>query len=411
MKNFKPDNADQLCEVVKWAAAERVALSVQGGGNLSAMGRPVEAAHLLDLSGFSGVSLYEAEELVLTAGAATPLAEIEALLGEHHQMLAFEPPDYSGLLGADRLISGRSGDEPRSGTLGGALAGNLSGPRRFQAGAARDHFLGFRAISGRGDHFKSGGRVVKNVTGYDLSKLMAGSWGTLAALWEVTVKVVPRPEKTYTLLLYGLDDRQAASTMTRALASPHEVSGAAHLPETVACRSSVSYAGSSGQSVTALRVEGPGPSVRHRIDALKDLLGGNIEELHSHNSLKLWREIRDVRFFARDVSCDVWRISTPPADCWKVVAGLADIAGAEWFYDAAGGLIWLQCASDVPTDPVRRALAPEGGHATLWRADPAKRSEVEVFQPQPPALAALNRRVKESFDPHHILNPGRIHAD
>src|SRR5215207_7367311 len=217
MNRFTPANLDELRDAVGEALAADEPVEIVGGGSKRNLGRPLQTPHLLDLSRLSGIRDYAPSELVLTAGAATPLAEIERALAECGQMLAFEPPDWCALLGED--------GEP---TLGGALACNLSGSRRIKAGAARDHFLGFRAVSGRGETFKSGGRVVKNVTGYDLCKLLAGSWGTLAVMTDVTVKVLPRAETEETLLVLGLDDGSAARAMSAAIGSSCDVSGAAH---------------------------------------------------------------------------------------------------------------------------------------------------------------------------------------
>jgi glycolate oxidase FAD binding subunit len=330
------------------------------------------------------------------------LAEIEAALRENNQQLAFEPPDLAPLYGA----------AAGAGTIGGALSCNLAGPRRIKAGAARDHFLGVRAVRGRGEAFKAGGRVVKNVTGYDLPKLLAGSYGTLAALTEVTIKVLPAPEKTRTVLVYGRDDAGAVEAMTLALNSPHEASAAAHLPAAVAVRSSVDLVAGAGRSVTAVRVEGPGPSVEARCAALRELLRAD-EELHSRRSATLWREIRDVAPLLPDPAAVVWRLSVPPASpplpLWERGQGVR----GEYFFDWGGGLVWLALppADDAHAPAVRAAVARSGGHATLLRAPAAVRLSVPVFQPQPEPLAALSRRVKESFDPRRILNPGRLAPD
>jgi glycolate oxidase FAD binding subunit len=394
----------QVAEAVAWAAAEEAPLEIAGRGSKRDLGRPVQASHELDLSGLSGITLYEAEELVLTARAGTPLAEIEAALAEHRQQLAFEPADLGPLLGGP----------PGAGSIGGVLACNLSGPRRIKAGAARDHFLGLAAVSGRGEAFKTGGRVVKNVTGYDLCKLLAGSHGTLAVMTEVTVKVLPAAEKTRTVLIYGLDDRTALKAMTLALQSSHEVSGAAHLPDRPAASSQVSYVAEPGRAVTAIRVEGPGPSVEYRCAALRRELGalGESEELHGRNSAALWRELRDVAPFVGDPERPVWRLSVPPQDGPAVAGALADGREGRYFFDWGGGLLWLclpQWTEGAP-DQVRAAVASRGGHATLIRAGRDVRASVPVFQPQDPALFALTRRVKESFDPRRILNPGRMYA-
>ena len=403
---FRPENADQVVEAVAWAAAEAQPLEVAGRGSKRGFGRPVEAAHGIDLSGLTGITLYEPEELVLSARAGTPLAEIEATLAAERQQLAFEPGDLGPLLGAGA----------GQGSIGGVLACNLAGPRRIKAGAARDHFLGARAVSGRGEAFKCGGRVVKNVTGYDLCKLLAGSYGTLALLTDVTVKVMPAPEKTRTVLLLGLDDVGARAAMTRALQSSHEVSGAAHLPAAIVARSAVSYLARAGGAVTALRVEGPELSVDYRCAALREDLAdlAESEELHSMNSETLWRELRDVAPFVGRPERPVWRVSVPPQDGARLVAAVARELDAEYFYDWGGGLIWLAPAApgeDAGAARIRAALGENGGHATLIRAPAEVRAAVPVFQPQDPAKAALTERIKDGFDPKRVLNPGRMYAD
>ncbi|MEQ8356634.1 MAG: glycolate oxidase subunit GlcE [Kiloniellaceae bacterium] len=403
-ETFAPETREQVAEAVAWAVSEQAPLEVVGRGSKRGLGRPVQAAHSLNLSGLDGITLYEPEELVLSARAGTPLATIEATLEEKRQMLAFEPADLGPLLGE---ASGAA-------SIGGTLACNLSGPRRIKAGAARDHFLGFEAASGRGEMFKSGGRVVKNVTGYDLCKLLCGSYGTLAVMTDVTVKVLPRPEKTYTVLVAGLDDAAAAGAMTRALGSPHEVSGAAHLPAALAAKSAMSYIAGAGASVTALRLEGPRPSVEHRCVALRRELAdlGATEELHSHNSREFWQEVRDVRPFIGRQDTAVWRLSVAPSAGPGVVAA---IGGGEAFYDWGGGLVWLalplgKSGGDVGTARVRAAVATVGGHATLIRAPLELRAATSVFQPQDSAIAALTQRVKDGFDPKRVLNPGRMYA-
>jgi glycolate oxidase FAD binding subunit len=410
---LKPVTSDEVVDIVAQAVADETPLEIVGQGTKRGLGRPVQAAQQLDLSGLSGITLYEPSELVLSCGAGTPLADIEAALEGNHQQLAFEPADLAPLYG------GAAG----AGTIGGALSCNLSGPRRLKAGAARDHFLGFKAVSGRGEAFQAGGRVVKNVTGYDLCKLMAGAHGTLAALTEVTVKVLPAPEKARTVLIYGLDDRSAIAALCRALNSPHEVSAAAHLPAAVVARSAVDFVAGSARAVTAIRVEGPGPSVEHRCDALRRELrdAGPSEELHSMRSALLWRELRDAARLLPDPGRLIWRLSVPPAAGAQVVSEIVSARGgaraaslsADYYFDWGGGLIWvaLPPSDDASEAVIRAAVARHGGHATLLRAPTATRLAVPVFEPQPAPLAALARRVKDAFDPRRILNPGRMAAD
>jgi glycolate oxidase FAD binding subunit len=416
---LKPGTPAEVVDVVARAVADETPLEIVGQGSKRGLGRPVQAAQQLDLSGFAGITLYEPNELVLTCGAGTPLAEIETALKENSQQLAFEPADLAPLYGG----------APGAGTIGGALSCNLAGPRRLKAGAARDHFLGFKAVSGRGEAFQAGGRVVKNVTGYDLCKLLAGAHGTLAVLTEVTVKVLPAPEKSRTVLIYGLDDGGAILALSRALNSPHEVSGAAHLPAAIAARSAVDFVAGSGRAVTAIRVEGPGPSVEHRCEALRGELQdlGPSEELHSIRSARLWREIRDAASLLPDAGRLIWRLSVPPAAGAQVMAevasaprggggpggGRAARPPADYYFDWGGGLVWLALppSDDASAAVVRAAVARCGGHATLVRAPAATRLAVPVFEPQPAPLAALARRVKNAFDPRRILNPGRMAAD
>src|SRR6266851_3279375 len=337
MTRLTPADLGELRDAVNEALAAEEPIELVAGETKRALGRPLQVPRTLDLSALAGIRDYRPSELVLTAGAATRLDEIDAALAQARQMLAFEPPDWAGLFALPASAATRE-------TLGGVLACNLSGPRRIKAGAARDHFLGFRGVSGRGEVFKAGGKVVKNVTGYDLCKLMAGSYGTLAALEEVTIKVLPRPEKTRTVLLLGLDDGQAVAAMTAALNAPYEVSGAAHLPVARARGSAVSYVAAAGTAVTLLRLEGPGPSVAHRCAALRAELAafGASEELHSANSALLWREIGDAALLAGDdAGRVVWRLSLPPASAPAVIATLARRGDITHFLDWGGGLLWL----------------------------------------------------------------------
>ena len=287
----------------------------------------------------------------------------------------------------------------------------MSGPRRIKAGAARDHFLGVTAVTGRGDTVKSGGRVVKNVTGYDLCKLIAGSWGTLAAMTDVTVKVLPRAETEATVLVMGLDDARACEAMAAAMGSSCDVSGAAHLPDHIA---SFFTGVPKPEATTALRLEGVAPSVAHRREMLAALMKpfGPVEMLEADQSRALWRDVRDVKPFTLGAARErpLWRLSVPPAQGHAIAATVTP--AAQMFYDWGGGLIWLAMpfAGEPGAAAIREAVAAVGGHATLVRADPAVRAAVDVFQPEQAAIAALNKRVKESFDPKGLLNPGRLWA-
>ena len=402
----RPDTANQLLEEVRSAMAAESPLSIVGAGSKRNMGRPMETTSAIDLSALTGVMLYEPEELVISAAAGTPIAEIEELVAAHSQQLAFEPPDLGPIVG----------EKKARGSIGGAIACNLSGPRRIKAGAARDHVLGFHAISGRGEQFKSGGRVVKNVTGYDLSKLISGSWGTLGVMTQVTLKVLPTAESTSTVVVIGLDDTAAIKFLTSALQSSNDISGAAHLPGLVATRSS---AFAIAESVTAVRVEGPSPSVAYRIADLTRIAeehcrtaGGQIiEPLDAGVSFLFWAEVRDVSYFATSEK-PLWRLSVPPTAGPKIAGLIVNaLVNVEHFFDWGGGQIWLSVepTPDAGETAVRNALMEVGGHASLVRAPEETRLRVPVFQPLDPVLYQLNSRIKASFDPLGILNPGRMY--
>jgi glycolate oxidase FAD binding subunit len=403
---YRPDSAEQLRELVAWACAEEAPLEVLGRGSKRGVGRPMQAQAGVDMTGFTGIIEYEPDELILAAHAGTPLADIQAELAAKAQDFAFEPPDLGPLLG------GGAGQA----TIGGTVSCNLAGPRRVKSGAVRDHFLGFHAVSGRGEAFKSGGRVVKNVTGYDLCKLMCGAYGTLAVMTDVTLKVLPVAEETRTVLLVGLDEDAAVKALTAGLQSAYEVSAAAHLPADVARASGVSTVKESGGAVTALRIEGPPVSVKHRAKKLaEEVLHGHGEthELQDRTSREFWAEVRDVRPFVGLDGMAVWRISVPPAEGAGVARRLGEaVSGARYYLDWGGGLIWLAVpqGKDAQHASVRASLGTAGGHATLIKADPEFRAAVPVFQPQANGVGVLTKNLKDAFDPRRVLNPGRMYA-
>jgi len=379
--SLRPTTTDELCDVIASAARDEAKLRIRGGASKDSIGGPTPTARTLDMSAFSGVVDYDPPELVLTARAGTPLAEIESLLAAEEQMLAFDPYDHGPMLGKPASAA----------TIGGVISAGVSGPRRLTAGAARDHLLGFKATSGRGESFKAGAKVVKNVTGFDLSKLIAGSWGRLVAITELTLKVMPRPRTRKTVMLRGLDPETAVRTMARALGSPADVSTAAHLP-------------SWGDAPTTMfRLDGFPDSVSARIDTLAALIGDKfaLESLGDDASDTAWNEIRDVTILP--VGGPLWRVVIPPSKAPEFVATLTD---AEWFMDWAGGLVWIATAGD-PTI-LRDAATAAGGHATLIRADAAMRSTIATFQPQPRSVAALETQIRRTFDPAGIFETGRF---
>lgn len=388
---IQPRDETDLAEAVAAAHAARRSLTVRGGGTRAGFGRPVRTQAILSTAGLSGVTLYEPAELVIGARAGTPLAVVEETLAARGQELTFEPMDHRALFGAT--------GEP---TIGGVAAGNISGPRRIQAGACRDSLIGVRFVNGRGEVVKSGGRVMKNVTGLDLVKLTAGAWGTLGVFSEVIFKVLPRPETSATLVLHGLDDAGAVAAMARALGSPFEVSGAAHLPSDV-----------ERVPKTLVRIEGFAASVSYRAGALRRLLGGaGADLLEGAPAAQLWRGVRDAAFVAEPRAHAVWRVSIAPS---KVAAALARLPVGfvlRHLLDWGGGLAWIatSAAGDAGAARLRGALAGTGAHATLARAPGEVRAAVPVFEPLPGPLMSLTAGIKQSFDPAGILNPGRLYA-
>ena len=383
LRTLKPGTPEEVCALVAEAGAHARHIEVIGAGTKRAIGTMDRVDQVISTVRLDRIVDYSPEELVLTVQAGVRVGDLERLTAARGQMLAFEPPNWT------RLLSARG--EP---TIGGVLAANLSGPRRIRAGAARDHFLGFEAVSGRGEMFKAGGKVVKNVTGYDLMKLMAGSWGTLAILTEVTLKVLPAPRCDLTLLLFGLPDVRASEAMTAAMNGPFEVSGAAHLPSYAAHARPLK----AEMAVTALRLEGFEASVAARAEALALALKafGRIEQLDGEHSRGFWSQVREVDAFAGDPR-PLWRLSLPPAVGWKGPHGLPGDA----LYDWAGGLAWL--LTEEPAVKVRTVTAALGGHALCLRGAPA-------FGVHEPSLGALQARVKAAFDPLGVLNPGRMEA-
>jgi glycolate oxidase FAD binding subunit len=395
MSAFEPANIAEAAEIIAAAAAQGQGLEILAGGSKRRYGRAARPPHQLLVAKIHGLVDYEPSELRLTAWAATPMAEIESLLEGAGQMLAFEPVHWRAAFGEGQP------------TLGGIIACNLAGPRRVRAGAARDHFLGFTAINGSGEIWKAGGKVVKNVTGYDMCKLQCGAFGTLSLLTELTIRVMPKPEASCSLIFSGLADDGAIALLTKALNSPYEVSAAAHLPAPASARCGFANA------TTALRLEGPKPSIAFREEALLKLLPGG-EKLGEQKSVQLWQDIGEVRPLAPATENCLWRICPTPSASPAMLGDIkASLGSAEFFYDWGGGLVWLslnldEAGPDGGAGIVRQAVANDGGHATLIAAPEHLRQTQAVFEPEPAPHAALTKRIKANFDPRGVLNPGRM---
>jgi glycolate oxidase FAD binding subunit len=378
--------------IARRVAAAREPLLVRGAGTKSGMLRPVQAASEITTEGLTGITLYAPKELIISARAGTPLHEIETELAAHGQHLIAEPPDLSALLGTAANTQ----------TLGGVVATNLSGPRRVAWGAMRDHVMGIRAVTGRGEVIHSGGRVLKNVTGLDLCKLLTGSHGTLGIITEITLKVLPAPEAVGTIAIPGLDAEQAVATLSAALGSPYGVSGAAWLPAEAAARLPEPIA--AGRSVTLIRIEDFAASVIYRTEKLRGELSAG-EILDDTASRTLWRAVRDVRVLNGD---GIWRVSVRPSAGPGVLRAVEGVTG---YLDWGGGLVWFAGpATETTHRAIEAAARAAGGTWTLMRAPDSLRNAVDVVPPEPPPLAAISRRVKGAMDPRGILNPGRIYA-
>ena len=390
----------ELLACIAEAAAKGQPLEVTGNGTRRHIGRPVDAGRRLDLSGMAGITLYEPDELVLTAKAGTPLETIRRELDNAGQMLAFDP------------MTGKEGDAGGAGTIGGVLATNLSGPRRLTAGAARDYLLGFKAVSGRGEAFQSGSRVMKNVTGYDLSKLMAGSYGTLAVMHEVTLKTLPKPETAASLLYNASNATEGRKIIEAAFASPHEPSAAAIIPAATATYSALGKLQDFAASgvIVAIRIEGFEVSVKARSKALSEMGGRPPMVSNGDFSDSLQAEIRETGLLQRHANRVIWRISCPPAAGGALLDLLLDRPNTRGYADWGGALIWLvtHAGQQAGAESIRELVDGHGGEAMLYEAEEGLRRSLPVFHPQPEPVAALTRKIKSGFDPLGILNPGRM---
>ncbi len=399
-----PENEEALAGLVLEAAESRTPLEVMGKGTKRELGHTVPAGAVVSTEAMSGVTLYEPSELVIVAKTGTPLADIQTKLAENDQELPFEPVDLAPILGYP------SGD----GTVGGMVATNVSGSRRILKGACRDHVLGIRAVNGRGEVIKSGGRVLKNVTGYDLSRTLAGSWGTLAIMTEVALKVLPTQREERTLICFGLTDQTAVEALCLAMGTPYEVSGAVHLHADLAARMTDTEIAGNGAAVTAIRVENFPASARYRAARVRQALLAYRPalELEAERSRSFWNDVRGLKMFQGKRN-PLWRVSTTPTRAAKLVGNLSRKIDVRVAYDWSGGLLWIETPqlTDVGAVDIRRQLAEFGGHATLIRADAAIRAGIDVFEPLDPQHAVLSAKLKQAFDPAGILNPGRMYRE
>jgi glycolate oxidase FAD binding subunit len=387
---LQPGDEQDICDAVAEAAASHARLEIVGGGSKRTIGHPHRETLTLSTARLAGITDYDPAELILTVQPGARLVEVEALLARNSQMLAFEPYDFARVVGA----------APGQSTIGGMVGAGIAGSRRVSAGGVRDHMLGFSAVNGLGQRFKAGGKVVKNVTGYDLPKMMAGSWGQLAALTELTLKVLPKPQMVRTLVLHGLSNETALAAMTRAIGSRADVAAASHVP-----------APAGEEATTAIRIEGFGPSVEARERLLRSLLSdiAAVDVMAGEDAEAHWSKVRTASCLAAEDRPVLWRISIPPArgaELLRTVTELDGLALLDW----AGGLSWARTPLSTSADAIRKLAERAGGHAMLVDAPTEIRVAAPALHPEPPAVAALSQRVREAFDPAGVFDPQRFAA-
>ena len=401
---FMPSDETELAGFVEAAKAGNYPLEVCGFRSKREAGRPVNPAAVVSTAKLSGITFYEPGELVISAKAGTPLHEVEAALARKNQELPFEPADLSRFYGTDPLAA----------SLGSVAAMNISGPRRILRGAARDYLLGIRAINGEGSAIKSGGRVMKNVTGVDLVKGLCGSWGTLAVLTELTFKVLPKAQETRTIFFLGLSDEAGVGVMSEAMGTPYEVSGTIHLHGSLVSRLSDAEIAQANMPLTALRLEGDPQSAAYRMEKLRRELApfGDAYDLDHQKSLNFWGDIRSLAFLSANFDRPLWRITVAPSKAAQIVRALSAFFDLSAAYEWSGGLIWLETpsSSEASVTELRRVLAEFEADSMLMRAPRSVRSSIEVFHPLPLTKMKLVQAIKKAFDPAGVLNPGRMYA-
>jgi len=388
---IQPTSESEICDAVRAAAATGAAFEIIGHGTKRGLGRAANAHSILDVSALTGIVKYEPEELVITVRAATPISEIEAVLAERNQMLGFEPADWGPFFGGD---AGHT-------TIAGAASANACGSRRVKAGAVRDHVIGCRFVNGEGEAIKAGGPVIKNVTGFDVTRLMCGAFGTLGVLTELTLRVVPKPARKASLMI-SCNPQEGLQALRDAARLPLDPTGLAYIP----------IANGTYEGIALIRVEGTSGPVESKLNELRKAFAKadtSIVEDEATNTI--FRDVSDGKPFV-EIDADIWRLCVPPASATEALKGSGVLGEAFWFADWAGGLLWLALpASDATATHLRSLTAHFGGHATLMRASAEARAELSVFEPESPARAGLTRSVKAAFDPHCVFNPGRMYKD
>lgn len=399
MDTFQPSNEDQLAELIRFGLAENKRFSVAGYSSKAGFGRAPRADAEISCTALAGIREYDPAELVMQAGAGTSLTEITEALDKHNQYLAFEPMQLGQLYDANLSRS----------SIGGLFAANVSGSRRFVAGAARDHLLGFKAVNGRGEVYRSGGNVIKNVTGYDLSKLLCGSWGTLSVMTELSFKVLPKPTHSSSIVVNNISIRDGMNCLALISASPLQASGLAFIPDNTPVNSDSLKKNES--NICVIRFEGTSISVQARMRDAETMLSKkyNLQHIPEDESVHLWTQINDVRPL-RDESC-IARMSVAPSKTEGLLQYVEEIEHSKYFVDAGGGWIWLSLKEENACGEIRKLrdmLADEGASLLIYKASDNIKNQAGVYSPMSPAMKSLQMNLKNSFDPENILNPDRL---
>ena len=405
-----PENEKKVSRHIRQYYKSNIPIELVGSGSKRKIGKPLQCAKVLNLSKLSGIIEYLPEELYIKVKACTPINQIEEELKKNKQQLAFEPIDFG------YIFSGKSD----YGTAAGQVACNIAGPRRFKVGSVRDHVLGFRGVNGKGEIIKSGGMVVKNVTGYDLSKLVCGSYGTLVALTEITFKVLPAPEESKTLVIHNLKLESATDLLTQAINSSNDISGATFLPTEPECTGSemnieetfklndLKYGG----SLTAIRIEGSKNSIEERLENLKDefkIIDYDISILETYQSEIFWNRVKNLEVFSSTKN-NIVRIVIPPSYCVQLLYQFTSNK-FKYYIDWGGALIWMEVCelTEEMFDSIRKKVVKRGGYISMIKPSDYLPYVEEVFTINRIRFT-ISQNIKTSFDPKRILNPGKMYT-
>ncbi len=401
LSKFKPKTEQEIAEFVKFCHSKNIPIEIIGAGSKAKIGRNFQSEKILDLSDYSGIIKYEPEELYIKVKAGTPISEISQTLDKFNQQLAFEPNNFGYLFnGSDN-----------SGTIGGVISTNFSGPRRFKVGSARDHVLGIRVINGRGEIVKSGGTVVKNVTGYDLSKIITGSYGTLAIISEISIKVLPKPSSIKTLIIHNAQLKKSLDYLNISLSSPADVSGGVFYPEYFKDQFSLNDLTNKGP-ITAIRVEGVSSSIDKRLNSLKKelgLLNNEVNYLNDDQSKIFWQNTQELKVFNKTEK-NIIRAVVPPSKTLNAINNLKKFF-SRYFIDWGGNLIWIEMEkinSEILKE-FSRVIENVGGYYTMLKLDDGLKASVDIFKIDH-IKYNLSEKLKNSFDPKRILNPGKMYS-